>query len=982
MHKLFGLPIGPLTGGLAIILCICVALLIISSLRNRVIFKLAARNVPRRPAQTALILLGLMLAAMLFSASFTIGDTVSYSIRNMAVDQLGQIDITVHGQSVDDAGSQSYFDQEYAADLSQTLADDPNVEGLTPAISAGIPAVLPGSMLNEPNVALWGLDQTWEQHFDPLIDSRGERLSIADLEAGQAYLSSRAAEHLEIQKGDTVNIFVQGQPIPITIAGIYEDGAPGDKISMVMPLAEAQTLIGQPGQINVIAITNTGNAINGAAHTDEVLAKLEPALAGTGLTAEAAKQKALDEATEAGDTFMSVFVIMAQFSVAAGVLLIFLIFVMLAAERKTELGTARALGTQHGHIIRMFTYEGAIYALVASAIGSALGLAVGWGMVKLMAAAFSQFDLQFSFHSRPESLIIAYCLGVLVTLAVVAFSAWRVSKLNIIRAIKDIPEPQIPRSRDWKGLVFGILAIAFGAFFTYAGSSGDSGTLYMMGVSLAIIGVCLLARRFGLPDRLAFSLAGVGLVAWWLLPPSLSGAKDMTRGMEMFFLSGIMLVLGATFLAIYNMDLILKTLAFVFGRVRGLTAVFRMAISYPMANRFRTGAALAMFCLVVFTLVVMSVINSSGASLYSDPRRLSGGFDIRSTTSYINPVTDMNAAIRDSGSVDSKDFEAVGAISTTTLKLRQIGTEAEYVTVPVQGIDDGYANSVSSGFTMMAEGYSSPDQVWQAMAKEPGLAVVPSSFVARKVNYSLGGSAPYLLLDGFMQEDKVLPEVYVEEEATGQRLRVIGVLGEVAVYVPGIMTSQTSLNSLAQQTIVPTTYMFRIKDGVEVKAISKSLETGFVQNGMDSVVIAEEVRDFSKANIMLNNLLLGFMGLGLIVGIAALGVIAARSVVERRKQIGALRAIGFQREAVQLTFLIESSFVALLGIGLGVLLGCALSFTIMDTMSQQMPGVTLVIPWARIVFIAVVAYLASLITTFLPARQASKVYPAEALRYE
>jgi putative ABC transport system permease protein len=548
--------------------------------------------------------------------------------------------------------------------------------------------------------------------------------------------------------------------------------------------------------------------------------------------------------------------------------------------------------------------------------------------------------------------------------------------------MKDIPEPQIPRARDWKGLVLAILAIVFGALLTYAGFSGDSGTLYMVGVSLAIIGVCLLARRLGLPDRLAFSVAGAGLVLWWLLPASLSGARDMTRGMEMFFLAGIMLVLGATFLAMYNMDLILKAVAFVFGRVRGLSAMLKVAISYPMANRFRTGAALAMFCLVVFTLVVMSIINSSGDSLYSNPRRLSGGFDISSTTSYINPVADMNTAIHHNTTVDPNDFETIGAVSTTALKLRQTGTEAEYVTVPVQGIDDGYAKSVTYGFNMMAEGYSSPHEVWQAMAREPGLAVVASSFVARKVNYSLGSSTPYLLLDGFMQEDKVLPEVYVEEEATGQKLRVIGVLEDVAVYVPGIMTSQAGLDSLAQQPIVPTTYMFRIKGGADAKVISKSLEAGFVQNGMDSVVIAEEVRDMNKANVMLNNLLLGFMGLGLIVGIAALGVIAARAVVERRKQIGALRAIGFQRGAVQLTFLIESSFVALLGIGLGVLLGYLLSFSILDTMSDQMPGVTLVIPWTRIVFIAVVAYLASLITTFLPARQASRVYPAEALRYE
>ena len=42
------------------------------------------------------------------------------------------------------------------------------------------------------------------------------------------------------------------------------------------------------------------------------------------------------------------------------------------------------------------------------------------------------------------------------------------------------------------------------------------------------------------------------------------------------------------------------------------------------------------------------------------------------------------------------------------------------------------------------------------------------------------------------------------------------------------------------------------------------------------------------------------MGLGLIVGVAALGVITARAVVERRQQIGVLRAIGFRRRMVQL----------------------------------------------------------------------------------
>src|SRR3712207_9283773 len=118
---------------------------------------------------------------------------------------------------------------------------------------------------------------------------------------------------------------------------------------------------------------------------------------------------------------------------------------------------------------------------------------------------------------------------------------------------------------------------------------------------------------------------------------------------------------------------------------------------------------------------------------------------------------------------------------------------------------------------------------------------------------------------------------------------------------------------------------------------------------------------------------MGFMGLGLLVGIAALGVIAARSVVERRQQIGMLRALGFQRGQVRLAFLIESSFVALLGIGLGVALGAALSVGIVDSVAAQISGISYTVPWGTLGVIVGLAYLAALLTTLLPVRQASKV---------
>jgi putative ABC transport system permease protein len=129
-------------------------------------------------------------------------------------------------------------------------------------------------------------------------------------------------------------------------------------------------------------------------------------------------------------------------------------------------------------------------------------------------------------------------------------------------------------------------------------------------------------------------------------------------------------------------------------------------------------------------------------------------------------------------------------------------------------------------------------------------------------------------------------------------------------------------------------------------------------------------------------LLRGFMGLGLVVGIAALGVIAARSVVERRQQIGMMRALGFQKEQVRLVFLIESSFIALLGLGAGVALGFAFSGTLIDNIREGFPGMEYRVPWSALLLVMVAGYAASLLTTFLLTRQASKVYPTEALRYE
>ena len=130
------------------------------------------------------------------------------------------------------------------------------------------------------------------------------------------------------------------------------------------------------------------------------------------------------------------------------------------------------------------------------------------------------------------------------------------------------------------------------------------------------------------------------------------------------------------------------------------------------------------------------------------------------------------------------------------------------------------------------------------------------------------------------------------------------------------------------------------------------------------------------------DLLIGYMGLGIVVGVAGLGVISMRAVVERRQQIGVLRAIGYRQWMIQLSFLLESSFIALAGVGIGIALGSVVSYNIVDAIGDEIEGIRFGIPWLQIVIIIAVTYLFSMITTWWPARQASKTPPAEALRYE
>ena len=151
----------------------------------------------------------------------------------------------------------------------------------------------------------------------------------------------------------------------------------------------------------------------------------------------------------------------------------------------------------------MFIFEGVAYDLLAALVGALLGAGVAFGMVLVMAQALRRgegFDIEYAV--TPRSLVIAYALGVLLTLVVVAFSAWRVSLMTISTAIRNLPEPPCRAPAPALAARPSSALVARRCCSSLSGVAGDAATPLMLGISLVLVEPRAAPRGCaGVPDR-------------------------------------------------------------------------------------------------------------------------------------------------------------------------------------------------------------------------------------------------------------------------------------------------------------------------------------------------------------------------------------------------------------------------------------------------------------------------------------------------
>ncbi len=977
-------------------LLIIVALIIIATMilmaRDRITSRMAIRNITRRKVTVLLVVAGLLVGTAMISGSLVTGDTMNVLFTRGAYYSYGAVDESVY--ALNSQGGYSFFNYSTYSQLSSQLLGIPNTAGVTPMIISGVSLFDNNSRVGQPGVVLIGVNPNATAILGEFTSPNG---SVIDPNIGEdgVILNHAASVDLNASLGDRIQIIVPGNSMSFVVKGIDESfdrsGFPGESDHVVVTLSAAQTLLNEPSKINFIAITNSGGIRQGITYTHQVGTSANSTLAryplssGQDLYAYGSKNASVSSAASGAQFLSTFFLSTSSFTIIAGIVLIINIFVMLAEERKKEMGMARAVGMKRRHLTKLFLFEGTQYAVLSSFVGVFAGVALAYIILYFFAKIITIFAgsinigvLLESFTITPETLVTAFAAGLLITYLTILLASWRVSKLNIIRAIRDIPEPPAQKRTYTILLIFGGVLVALGVLAFIAGGNQSNLLLFLLGPSIALIGLGLVLSRF-VKNRYAFSASSIALLAYWSIS-SLSwnnpSAPPAGGGFTQFVAGGILMVISGVLLVVFNTDLLMKVTTRLFGVKPSWVPVLRIGLSYPGNKKFRTAITVFMFALVMFTVIFISVlITLDQESLNQSFQASSGGYDLIATTAA--PVVGLQSKISSdpnvSGSLASViTFDGGYALSKDLTQPNSSADYTLYVGANSSAVGkDNFFQTNTFNITSAMPAYLTPggkidsQKVWNDVEKNSSDVVLSTSFFA-------GGGFGAPSAPTQAAGDRV---AILLPNRTITNVTIIAIMsgGALSGYVSSDQFVGPRMNTNASQfALISLTSSSRADD------ISIHLKRDFLSLGMQVVVLPDILSLELSAIQSFFSLFQGFLALGLIVGIAGLSIIAVRAVVERRQEIGMVRALGFTRRMVLGSFLLENSFVALLGIVIGVLLAVDLGYAFATSVS---PPLAFTLPYANILEIVLIAYGFAMLGTIFSAIRAARTLPAEALRY-
>jgi len=272
------------------------------------------------------------------------------------------------------------------------------------------------------SVALVGIDPERYQKIIPLKDY----LLSGQMRVGanEVLIGSQLAKDLGVQVGNKLRLDTgQQNSAVVNIAGIFELGVRElDARYVYLDLKQAQSLLSLPGGVTVIDLTvaDIFEAENIAARVGRL----------TSLQAESwIKTNAqLMNAISAQSLSTNMIIIFVAISVAFGIASVLSVSVV---QRTREIGILRATGATQQQILRIFLFQGALFGLFGSVVGSVASFALVW--------VFNTFGPGlFYIPISIELVIVALLLATLTGVLAAAIPARRAAALDPVEAIRHV----------------------------------------------------------------------------------------------------------------------------------------------------------------------------------------------------------------------------------------------------------------------------------------------------------------------------------------------------------------------------------------------------------------------------------------------------------------------------------------------------------------------------------------------------------------
>jgi putative ABC transport system permease protein len=925
-------------------------------LRRPVLRRLAIRNSTRRPRETVLVVLGSLLGTAIMTGSFVVGDTFNSSIRREAHTQLGPVDEVVSASG--------------HSDIAARLAGftDPNVDGVLPlTLTRAAIATTGPDRRAAAKAQLLETDFAQARRFGG--DAGATGISGPTPAPGEAVIGHDLANALNVKKGDQIEAFAYDNKVllkvarvlpKLGVAGFWRGTETASNNAFVAPgtiqqlVAGGRSGVGTPPQ-SLVLVSNRGGVESGAKLTDEVTQALDARLAGVQHSVDNVKQTVIERADASGKSLSRLYTSIGSFAVLAGILLLVNIFFMLADERKSELGMLRAVGLRRSSLIGAFATEGWCYAVASAVLGTFAGLALGRALMAAAASLFSsrtnddRLSLHFAFQW--SSVTRGLVIGFVIALVTILGTSFWLSRFNIIQAIRDINEPARRRPRRRTSYI-GFAVAAMGLVLFALGLGNASFLAMMLGPVLVFFGITPTLARM-MPRRTAVSIGACVVLVWAVAAVPIAMALGGNVDVILFVIQGLVLVGAAVVLVSQHQSAIGHAI----GRLANRSLRVRLGLAYPLARRFRTSMTLGMFALVVFILVMVSVFSAMfGAQLGGFTRDISGGYNVVVDSNPSNPVP-FNALARDPG------VRAVAPLVTAPVQVTKAPGLKQSRVWEISSFDKSFLDHGAPKIDDRGS-YPSDKAAYDDVLANPKLAIIDKFFLAR------GGGPPAQSV-GIGD-----PITVVDPIGGGEKTYTVAAIAPNDFVENGILVGTPAMKQLVGNRAIPSRAYVQVDDPTSFVA---QFSGQYLQNGGRADTLRSIVQSRLSNQQQFFLLMRGYLALGLIVGIAGIGVIMVRAVRERRRQVGVLRALGFQAKAVRAAFVVESAFVAVEGVVLGTVLAlvCAWSMTLTDGFGGD---IAFRVPITSILILVIGTLVCSLLATAAPARSAAKIDPAVALR--